>query len=252
MIPRSVLLLIPFTMYLVCRTNGCGREVWRQTERQWLEEEWTDLTDMELYPNALDKFLTFIYSQPEYGQLQNDMLRLRVTLAEELMKTNLERRTEVFIQFKSFYARMYKTLTRFVLQVPEMLKRNAPTVLINLKFITNILDPNDESFNIDYTHYILDRWQKIENATKLVLLKMGRYVAKENMKWFHNEKGMLEYWFVELSYRARFLKTETTTFDRTTGARAGIGSANRGTFDLVEIIELKKKMKSLQDLAPSP
>ncbi|XP_055876436.1 uncharacterized protein LOC129924594 isoform X2 [Biomphalaria glabrata] len=129
MIPRSVLLLIPFTMYLVCRTNGCGREVWRQTERQWLEEEWTDLTDMELYPNALDKFLTFIYSQPEYGQLQNDMLRLRVTLAEELMKTNLERRT---------------------------------------------------------------------------------------------------------------------------GARAGIGSANRGTFDLVEIIELKKKMKSLQDLAPSP
>ncbi|KAK0058206.1 hypothetical protein Bpfe_012207 [Biomphalaria pfeifferi] len=250
MIAQTVLLLIPFTMYLVCGADGCGREEWRQTERQWLEEEWTDLTDMELYPNALDKVITFIYSQPKFRQLQNDMLRLRDTLAKELSKKNLERRTEVFTQFKAIYVMMYETLTRFVLHVPEKLKKNAPTVLINLKFITNILDPNDDFFNIDYSNYILDRWQKIENAMKLVLLKMGSYLAKENLKWFQQEKEMLEFWFVQLSYRARFLK-ETTTFDKTAAAPAGIGSANRGTFYWREIIELKKTMNSLKDLAPS-
>nr|KAI8755966.1 hypothetical protein BgiMline_012056 [Biomphalaria glabrata] len=245
MIARSVLLLIPLTMYLVCRTEGCGKDDWRNLQMLWLDDEWTDLTDKRKNMESLHEFIQLLYTKPQYLRLQDAMLQLRLTMEKELLQmhlgikeANLRIKDEKFKVFKGVLTRMHRDFIMFFQRLPEKLKRRAPTELKEFYRLLAILTPNDDSFDTKDSKLVLEKWQKLASALKLVLLHIESYVAKKNLKWFQEVKKKLDMSIGVVDNHSRWLRVDPTLYDTNTDSSAGIGSANS------ESADLKKKIKS--------
>ncbi|KAK0058207.1 hypothetical protein Bpfe_012208 [Biomphalaria pfeifferi] len=245
MIARSVLLLIPFTMYLVCRTEGCGREDWRSLLMLWLDEEWTDLTDKTKNMDSLHEFIKLLYTKPQYLRLQDAMLQLRLTMEKELLQmhlriqgANLRIKDEKLKVFKGVFTMMHRDFFMFFQRLPEKLKRRAPTELKNLFVLLAILPPDDHSFETQDTKLVLKKWQKMFDALKLVLFHIESYVAKKHLKWLQDQKKSLNVMIGIVDNHSRWLRDDPTLYGTDTDSSAGIGSANS------ESADLKKKIKS--------
>nr|KAI8755971.1 hypothetical protein BgiMline_012061 [Biomphalaria glabrata] len=153
-----------------------------------------------------------------------------------------------FTTFKSNYTELHQDLTRFFQELPGRLKRRAPTGLSDVKVIPTIMSPSDEFFNVDEADLVLKKWKEVVDATKFVLLNIVSYVTENNQDWFQEQKKKLDWWIDVLSGQANLLRLETSTVEKLREARAGIGSANRGTADLREKIEMRKKQDTINSL----
>ncbi|KAK0058211.1 hypothetical protein Bpfe_012212 [Biomphalaria pfeifferi] len=153
-----------------------------------------------------------------------------------------------FTTFKSNYSELHLDLTRFFQELPERLKTRAPTGLSDVKVIPTIMSPSDEFFNVDEADLVLKKWQEVVDATKFVLLNIASKVAEKNQEWFQEQKKKLDWWIDVVSGQANLLRLETSTVEKLREARAGIGSANRGTADLREKIEMRKKQDTINSL----
>ncbi|KAI8793497.1 hypothetical protein BgiMline_003514 [Biomphalaria glabrata] len=247
MIARSLLLLIPLIMYLVCKTEGCGRGDWKVLEKYWLEEELTQMTDMKMPPEAVDEFLKLIYSKPQYRQLQDEIDQFRSImekeLAKKLAKQNRRKREGMFRDFKHTYTEMHRDMTKFILKLLRRLKRSGPAEAKNLKPIVLILPPNGAFFDIKHTNLVLELWEKTVVALKLVLESIDRYVTKKHLVWFEEQKGKFERWIYVVNGYAELLRKKTTFKDEfATAPPIEIDISNRGTADLQLTRKLKKKV----------
>ncbi|XP_055876454.1 uncharacterized protein LOC106077095 isoform X2 [Biomphalaria glabrata] len=233
MIARSLLLLIPFTMYLVSTTDGCGRGDLRILEKYWLDEELSELTDMKMAPEVLDIFLEVIHKKEQYRKLQDEIDRLRLTMEKELAEIyllekdayiiekqnpklkeeNQRKKEKAFSSFKLAYTHMYNDMTKFLRKLLKKLKRRDLSEVHYLKGISHIMSPNDAFFDIKHTSLVLERWKKTVNTLKLVLMNVDRYASKENLKMFTKYKKILDWWIPAVESNAIFLRLESASVD---------------------------------------